>query len=151
MLPGIVILVWPAHGMHCRVPLAVGVSVKFSKSPMPMHDGKLAAAMLVTLSGIVTLVKLFVSRNALGSMLVIELGMLIETKPVFWKVYSPMVVMESGKVTFDKLSQFWKVPVPVVVRPLDNVAETRLSQSLKTSLPMLVIEFGMVTDVRPDC
>ena len=137
--------------MHCRVPLAVGVSVKFSKSPMPMHDGKLAAAMLVTLSGIVTLVKLFVSRNALGSMLVIELGMLIETKPVFWKVYSPMVVMESGKVTFDKLSQFWKVPVPVVVRPLDNVAETRLSQSLKTSLPMLVIEFGMVTDVRPDC
>ena len=88
-------------------------------------------------------------KKALSPMLVTELGIVMEVRPVHpAKELLPMLVTELGMVMEVRLVQLQKAQLPMLVTELGMDMEVSPLQKEKASLPMLVTELGMIMEVR---
>lgn len=107
------------------------------------------SAMLVMLSGIVTLVRRLQLSKAPFPMLVTLLGIVILFRPVqCWKALIPILVMILGIVTVVRLLQALNTPSSMVVTLLPIGMFVKLLQTLNAPLWMVVTLFGIATLFR---
>jgi hypothetical protein len=117
------------------------ILVKAPKALLPM---------LVTLFGIVTLVRLEQPENALSPMLVI-LSCIVTLARLeqLEKVQLSMLVTLYGIVTLTRLKQFTKVPFPILVTLFGIFIPISVSQPLYNGLPVLKAKYGIAVIVLP--
>lgn len=127
--------------------LEVKVSVVKLEQPL-----KASAPIVVTVVGIVTLVRLLL-KNAPSPILVIPSWsvMLVSPFTLFClKALFPIVVTDDGMSILVRAVQFLKVSSGMLRRvlPSAKVTVARAVQSIKTLFPNVVTELGIVIDVR---
>jgi hypothetical protein len=104
--------------------------------------------MLLTLFGMVMLVRFPQSQKAYPSMLLTLFGIVTLGRPQFRKADSPIILTLFGMVTLARLVQLRKALSPMLVTPLYKTTVERLTQSEKAWLSMRVTLPGIVTLAR---
>ena len=115
------------------------------------HSLKASAPIVVTVVGIVTLVRLLL-RNAPSPILVIPSWSVMLVSPFTLsclKAFFPIVVTDNGMSILVRAVQFLKVSSGMLRRvlPSAKVTVARAVQSIKTLFPNVVTELGIVIDV----
>jgi len=101
--------------------------------------------MLVTLSGIVTLVRLLQLKNILGSMLVTLSGTVMLVRLLQReKAEAPMLVTLSGIMMFVRLLQEAKAPLPMLVTGLNPMVSGMTSPPVASSLQSVIVTSPLV-------